>query len=65
MSSLKTVLSRRDALLTGGAALLAASLPALADDAKRKILVLGAGMSGLTAALSLLRRGHNVTIIEA
>ncbi|MTF37577.1 flavin monoamine oxidase family protein [Cyanobacterium aponinum] len=31
---------------------------------KRSVLVLGAGMSGLTAALSLLRRGHEVKIIE-
>ena len=30
----------------------------------KTILILGAGMSGLTAALSLLRRGHNVTVIE-
>lgn len=29
-----------------------------------KILVLGAGMSGLTAALALHRRGHDVTVIE-
>ncbi|WP_338430703.1 NAD(P)/FAD-dependent oxidoreductase [Synechococcus elongatus] len=31
---------------------------------KRSVLVLGAGMAGLTAALSLLRRGHQVTVIE-
>jgi len=30
----------------------------------RTVLVLGAGMSGLTAALALMRRGHDVTIIE-
>jgi len=30
----------------------------------KTILILGAGMSGLTAALSLLRRGHNVIVIE-
>jgi monoamine oxidase len=30
----------------------------------KTILILGAGMSGLTAALSLLRRGHDVTVIE-
>lgn len=31
---------------------------------KRSVLVLGAGMAGLTAALSLLRQGHTVTVIE-
>lgn len=31
---------------------------------KQSVLVLGAGMSGLTAALSLLRCGHEVKIIE-
>ncbi|WP_431284038.1 flavin monoamine oxidase family protein [Humitalea sp. 24SJ18S-53] len=30
----------------------------------RDVLVLGAGMAGLTAALSLLRRGHRVTLLE-
>jgi monoamine oxidase len=30
----------------------------------RRILVLGAGMSGLTAALALHRRGHDVQVIE-
>jgi monoamine oxidase len=30
----------------------------------QRVLVLGAGMAGLTAALALLRRGHDVTVIE-
>ncbi len=64
----KTVISRRAALLSGAASLLATSLSgpvrALGNDGKRRVLVLGAGMSGLTAALALLRRGHDVTIIE-
>lgn len=62
--------SRRD-LLRGGASLAAAAAiagvgrPAAAQAPDRKqVLVLGAGMAGLTAALSLLRAGHDVTVIE-
>jgi monoamine oxidase len=42
------------------------STPALARSSavKKSVLVLGAGMAGLTAALALLRSGHRVTIIE-
>ncbi len=32
--------------------------------APRKVLVLGAGMAGLTAAVALSARGHDVTVIE-
>jgi monoamine oxidase len=56
-------LGRRGALALLGSAALAR--PALAQNPQRRqILVLGAGMSGLTAALSLLRAGHDVTVIE-
>ena len=56
-------LGRRGALALFGAATLAR--PSLAQaPQKRHILVLGAGMSGLTAALSLLRAGHDVSVIE-
>ncbi len=42
----------------------AQSGPAQLATAPRKVLVLGAGMAGLTAALALHRRGHDVTVIE-
>jgi monoamine oxidase len=42
----------------------AQSGPADLATSPRKVLVLGAGMAGLTAALALLRRGHDVTVIE-
>lgn len=64
-----TEISRRLVLRGSAAALAATSLlarPAIARTAagRKRVLVLGAGMSGLTAALSLLRRGHQVTVIE-
>jgi len=42
----------------------AQSGPADLAVAPRTVLVLGAGMAGLTAALALHRRGHDVTVIE-
>ena len=42
----------------------AQSGPADLATSPRKVLVLGAGMAGLTAAVALLRRGHDVTVIE-
>lgn len=62
--------SRRDLLVrstvVAAAAATGLSRPALAQSApgRRHVLVLGAGMAGLTAALALRRRGHDVTIIE-
>ena len=31
----------------------------------RNILIIGAGITGLTAAVRLVVQGHNVTVIEA
>ncbi|MBN8929440.1 MAG: FAD-dependent oxidoreductase [Rhodospirillales bacterium] len=67
MKAALPVHSRRSLLRIGGA-LAGATLatPALArmTPPPRDVLVLGAGMAGLTAALALLRRGHRVTILE-
>ncbi|MEQ8348427.1 MAG: NAD(P)/FAD-dependent oxidoreductase [Sneathiellaceae bacterium] len=54
------------AIAAAGALLPRIVAPALAGAAagRKRVLVLGAGMAGLTAALALLRRGHEVTVIE-
>lgn len=63
-------LSRRSLFQLSAAAVASSALlpaaPAIAraNSGKKSVLVLGAGMAGLTAALALLRRGHSVTVIE-
>lgn len=58
--------TRRQALglLAVGATLAAPAVRAASSAARRHVLVLGAGMAGLTAALALLRAGHDVSVIE-
>lgn len=41
------------------------ALPALADIRGRSVIVVGAGVAGLSAADALLRRGADVTVLEA
>lgn len=68
MPNSKVGISRRSLLTAAGGIAVATGLqaPALAAGAKqsRRVVVIGAGMSGLTAALALLRQGHDVTVIE-
>jgi monoamine oxidase len=65
-------LKRRDIFRMSGAAMtgIAANListPAAGQSSggKKTVLVLGAGISGLSCAYELMRRGHNVTVLEA
>jgi len=57
-----TLYSRRDALKLTAAMLMAATVQARAP---RKVIVAGAGIGGLSCAWELVRRGHEVVVLEA
>jgi monoamine oxidase len=57
-----TRLSRRDALKLTAAALMA---PNSRAGTPRKVIVAGAGIGGLSCAWELVRRGHEVVVLEA
>ena len=58
------VLAGRTSASQASGAVQAAQRPPLGSSRKQHVLVLGAGAAGLTAALSLQQRGHEVTLIE-
>ena len=56
-------LNRREFLIASGGILLASKRRAFAEN-KRRIIVAGAGLAGLSAAFELSRRNFEVTVIE-
>jgi monoamine oxidase len=57
-------IKRRD-ILKVSAAGLAGTLAAQSAGAKKKVIVIGAGIAGLSCGYELVRRGHDVTVLEA
>jgi monoamine oxidase len=58
----ETLISRRDALKLTAGALMAAKVQ---TRAAKKVIVAGAGIGGLSCAWELVRRGHEVVLLEA
>ena len=62
-------MNRRDALKIGGAAiagrLAATATPAQTSGRKKKVIVVGGGIAGLACAYELMKRGHEVVVLEA
>ena len=56
--------NRRDFLLISGAAIFACPILSLAQNTKKRIIVAGAGLSGLSVAYELSQLGYQVTVIE-
>src|ERR1700730_1396186 len=57
-------IKRRD-MLKVSAVGLAATLAAQNAGIKKKVIIIGAGIAGLSCAYELMRRGHDATVLEA
>jgi monoamine oxidase len=69
MEGSMTSITRRDALKVAGSllgsSLVADSLRAQSGKSQKRVVITGAGIGGLCCAYELMKRGHEVTVLEA